>query len=214
MPAAPAAPPASDPGAATKALNKGKAIRLHTKGLVLGPNLPPTTPLQAPTPPDAIVPAAPATSPAIDEWRAKQTVLEGSANVDRRNYDNAIRLYTEALNSGALNPKIQAVAFCSRGIAYYYKDQFDRAIQDFDQAIELRPDYSGAFFGRGLAYKGKDQYDRAIQDYDQALKLKPDYAFAYGNRAFARKALGQIDLAKVDAKRARELDPKVKVPSF
>lgn len=150
----------------------------------------------------------------LDEATATSLLKEGVAASGRGDKDEAIRLYTKALDAGGLSIDNQVVAFNNRGNAYKNKGQYDRAIQDYDQALRLKPDYAEAFNNRGIAYWKKGQFDRAIQDYDQAIRLKPDDALAYGNRAFARKALGQIDQAKADAKRALELDPKVKVPSF
>jgi lipoprotein NlpI len=43
-------------------------------------------------------------------------------------------------------------AFNSRGLAYAKLKQFEKAIQDYNQAIELDPEYTYAFNNRGLAY--------------------------------------------------------------
>jgi len=61
----------------------------------------------------------------------------------------------------------------------------DRAIQDFDLAIKLNPNYPDALNNRGLAHISQGQYDRAIQDFDQVLKLDPKDADAIRNRAMA-----------------------------
>src|SRR2546429_5742743 len=75
---------------------------------------------------------------------------------------------TTLIQSGRETQSILAVAFCNRGNAYQdYKGDYDRAIQDYDQAIRLKPDYPTAFNNRGDAYHAKGDYDRAIQDYDQ-----------------------------------------------
>ena len=63
--------------------------------------------------------------------------------------------------------------------------EYDRAIQDYDQAIRLNPNYASAFNNRGLAYVNKGDNDRAIQDYDQAIKLNPNDTVAIKNRADA-----------------------------
>src|SRR5258705_8620399 len=76
-------------------------------------------------------------------------------------------------------------ALYSRGLTYSNKGLWDRAIQDFDLAITLNPNYSDALNNRGLAYIGKGQYDRAIQNFDQVLKLDPKDADAIRNRAMA-----------------------------
>ncbi len=51
------------------------------------------------------------------------------------------------------------------------KGDYDRGIQDFNQAIKLNPDDADAFYNRGLAYAHKRQCDRAIEDFNRASKL-------------------------------------------
>ena len=105
-----------------------------------------------------------------------------------------------------------AIAFNNRGTAYNDKGQYDRAIQDFDQAIRLDPNYALAFNNRGIAYDDKGQYDRAIQDYDQAIKLDPNYASLQQPR-HAYDDKGQYDRAIQDYDQAIKLDPNYARPS-
>jgi len=65
-----------------------------------------------------------------------------------------------------------SVAFNDRGAAYIGKREYDRAIQDYDEAIRLVPSYARAFNNRGAAYMDKREYDFAIRDFDQAIKLR------------------------------------------
>jgi hypothetical protein len=53
-----------------------------------------------------------------------------------------------------------AIAFGSRGSGHASKGQYDRAIQDFDQAIRLKPKFAEAFGRRGIVYLNDHQYDR------------------------------------------------------
>src|SRR4051812_27837907 len=102
-----------------------------------------------------------------------------------RDYDKAIRFCSVALGSGHL-PNYELVhSLNSRGWAYYRKGDYDHAIQDYNEAIQLKPDYAFAFNNRGLAYSGKRDYDRAIDNYTTAIELKPDYAVALKKRGVA-----------------------------
>jgi tetratricopeptide (TPR) repeat protein len=92
---------------------------------------------------------------------------------------------TALIESGHETRQKLAIDFFNRGNAYVAKDQNDRAIEDFDQAVRLNPNYAMAFVGRGLAYSGKGQYDRAIEDFDHAIRLNPNYAMAFNDRGHA-----------------------------
>ena len=61
----------------------------------------------------------------------------------------------------------------------------DRAIADYNLAIQLKPDFAEAYDKRGNAYADKGENDRAIADYNQAIQLKSDNAFAYNDRGLA-----------------------------
>jgi ankyrin repeat protein/cytochrome c-type biogenesis protein CcmH/NrfG len=102
-----------------------------------------------------------------------------------------------------------AAAYNKRGCAYADKGDYDRAISDFDKALELDPNYAFAYSNRGYAYADKGDYDRAISDLDKALELDPRYAEAYLNRGLACYRKGSYDRAISDFDKALELNPKL-----
>jgi tetratricopeptide (TPR) repeat protein len=99
-----------------------------------------------------------------------------------------------------------AEAYSSRGLAYRLKGEYDRAIQDYGQAIKLNAKSASAYANRGVAYDNKGEYDRAIQDYDQAIKLKPS-AEVHFNRGNAYLGKGQHDHAIDAYNQALKLKP-------
>lgn len=82
-----------------------------------------------------------------------------------------------------------------------------RAIEEFDRAIQLKPDFAGAYYGRGCAYARLALHDRAIQDYDRAIQLQPDFADAYNVRGMAYSKLQHHQDAIRDLNTAIQLLP-------
>ena len=97
--------------------------------------------------------------------------------------------------------------YFSRGNTYHNKGNFDRAIDEYTKALELKLDYTEAYYNRGNAYHRKGNFDRAIDEYTKALELKLDYANAYNNRGNAYYNKGDYEKAIVDFNRAIELRP-------
>ena len=87
------------------------------------------------------------------------------------------------------------------------KGAYDRAIEDYSQAIELNPNYVEAYGNRGVVYRSQGAYDRAIEDYSQAIELNPNGAVAYYNRGVAYGIKGDIDRAIEDCSQAIALRP-------
>jgi Tfp pilus assembly protein PilF len=121
------------------------------------------------------------------------------------NADQRIRVCTAVIQSGQESPGNMAIAFASRGLAYHHKEQDELAVQDYDQAIRLKPDYAAAFTNRGVAYDEAYQYDRAIQDYDQAIRLAPGNAAAFNGRCYAKASAGRLDEALADCNESLRL---------
>jgi tetratricopeptide (TPR) repeat protein len=83
--------------------------------------------------------------------------------------------------------------------------QYKLAIQDFDQAILLNPDYVDALRARGLCYADLGENVRAIEDEDRVLQLKPDDAGALGIRGLAKLAAGDTAGGSADITRLKAL---------
>jgi lipoprotein NlpI len=126
----------------------------------------------------------------------------------------AFELCTRAIQSGALSGRGLAVTFSNRGNAYQSKGDYQRAIQDYDEALRIDPDSALAFNNRGSAFQHMGNYDRAIQDYDQAIRLDSSSALAYNNRGRANHLKEDYPKALKDYGDAIDLDPDFPLPFY
>jgi tetratricopeptide (TPR) repeat protein len=107
--------------------------------------------------------------------------------------DQRIDGCSSIIQSGRETPRKLAVAYYSRGLAYYDKGDDDRAIAEYNEAIRLDPQSAQAYSSRGLAYDHKGDLGRAEPDYSEAIRLDPKYAQAYFHRGNAYYQKGDDD---------------------
>ncbi len=101
-----------------------------------------------------------------------------------------------------------ASAYNNRGVAYRVKANYAEAIDDFNEAIRLVPDFANAYNNRGVAYRNMGNLDRAVADYDQAIRIKPDYVAAFYNRGLALADKREYEKAISDFTAVLRVDPK------
>src|SRR5271156_1976704 len=94
----------------------------------------------------AVVLSAPAQNPA-----AIKPFNQGVEAFDKKDYDTAIKAFTEALK---IDPKF-GQAYYNRALAAQNKGDYDPAIADYTQAIKFDPKYALAYNNRGMAYQAK-----------------------------------------------------------
>jgi tetratricopeptide (TPR) repeat protein len=128
----------------------------------------------------------------------------GLGNAMMADYERAVFHLTRTIE---LDPNLAVVSYLGRGAAYGNLGQPERAIEDFDKAIELDPNPTMAYFSRGAAYGNLGQPERAIEDLDKAIELDPNLTMAYFGRGIAHGELGQPERAIEDFDKAIELDP-------
>jgi tetratricopeptide (TPR) repeat protein len=97
---------------------------------------------------------------------------------------------TALIESGKMADKPLAWSHTNRGMAYLFKGDLDRALTDFNKAVELDPTYAMALIDRGTAYDNKGDHAHAIADFDAAIKLDPKSPDALTGRCAARAEAG------------------------
>jgi tetratricopeptide (TPR) repeat protein len=134
-------------------------------------------------------------------------VLAGLSALRCRDWKDSLVLWNDVLAKYPGN----SVALNNRGRAYMLLGQTERAVEDFNRAIRIDPQYELPYYNRGVAYDKLKEYDRAIADFDRTLALNSNLAVAYEGRGAAYSHKGDQLRALEDFNRALKLDPGLDV---
>jgi tetratricopeptide (TPR) repeat protein len=114
-----------------------------------------------------------------------------------------------ALWSDALKNNKVAFTYNIRGLGYADQGQYQRAIEDFNAAMAIKPDHAEAIINRANVYVAIGQYGQALRDFNHALKLKPHFADNYYNRGILYLKMNRFDLAIDDFTMAIRIEPNM-----
>ena len=132
----------------------------------------------------------------------------GLAASRRGDLDEAVRLYTKAIDSGKLSDENIVVIYTNRGNVFLRKGDYKRAIKDYSKAIKLNSYYVRAYNNRSWAWVNRGKYDQALADCGMAIDLNPQYLPAYINCGVAWERKGEYDRAIANYSKAIELNPQ------
>jgi tetratricopeptide (TPR) repeat protein/S1-C subfamily serine protease len=120
----------------------------------------------------------------------------------QKKYAAAISVYDEMIR---MRP--EAYIYRNRGLMKAALKDNRGAIDDYNQAIQINPNYANAYNSRGVIKAALKDNQDAIDDYSQAIQINPNYANAYVGRGITKAELKDIQGAIRDYNRAIQLDP-------
>lgn len=86
---------------------------------------------------------------------------------------------------------------------------YAKAIQLYDRALALRPEFPEAEFQKAMALLSSNRVDEAVRAFTRAVNLRPQWAFAYASFGAALAAIeGHEKEAEPILRRALELEPQ------
>ncbi len=100
-----------------------------------------------------------------------------------------------------------AESYYRSGLVFYERRHYELALVNFDQAIQINPEYTSAYYERGLTHTKLQQYIQALTDFARVLQLNPDNAQAYASRGVVYTRLKRYQEALADYDWAIQLDP-------
>ena len=84
---------------------------------------------------------------------------------------------------------------------------YDKSIEYFQKAIDIKPDYAQAYYSMGIIYVSKGNHDKSIDYYQKAIDIKPNYAEAYYSMGFAYVYKGNHDKSIECYQKAININP-------
>ncbi|MEH2161560.1 MAG: tetratricopeptide repeat protein, partial [Nostoc sp.] len=97
--------------------------------------------------------------------------------------------------------------YINQGNACYNLGNNQAAIDNYNQAIRINPNFADIYNRRGAAHYTLGNNQAAIEDYNQAIRLNPNFAEAYNSRGVAHYKLGNNQAAIEDYNQAIRLNP-------
>lgn len=160
------------------------------------------TVLSHPSAEDEVAPAAPE-SPPVEAVVAVQPQIQPPKS----------RLKWIGLGVGGVAIASTSLFFLFRPQWHYFWGQqaaqsgnWQAATENFEQALDLKEDYTEAALKLGETYGEIGKYPEAITQFDTLLKQQPDTAVAYRERGEIQFATGEYQAAIADYNEALKLD--------
>ncbi len=98
-------------------------------------------------------------------------------------------------------------ALVAQGQLMVSHGDYDQAIREFSNAIQMSPKDESAMVGRGVAYELNGNYAAAIRDLSTAIQMHPKDKRALMGRAYAYQRSENCAAAEIDANAVIAIDP-------
>ena len=112
---------------------------------------------------------------------------------------------TQDLSEGETDP----IKLFERGQNAHAKNEYKAAIELYDAAIKLKPEFPEAEFQRAMALLAANRNEEALEGFNRAVALRPNWPMAYAKFGNFLSFTGSFDRqAEPILRRAIELDDK------
>jgi len=89
----------------------------------------------------------------------------------------------------------ESILYNIRGVCSKAKNEFKDAVNDFNQAVLIKPDYAEAYYNLGVTLREMGDSQNAIKAYQEALKHNNHYPKAHNNLGQVFLVTGNLDSA-------------------
>ncbi len=141
---------------------------------------------------------------------------ESNDSIALKHFHKGVSYSREGLYSEAIGEFSQAIyknpdfadAYFQRGITFsQYENYREKALEDYNRTLEIKPDYFDVFIHRALVHLLRGYYDLAIEDSSLAIENDLDNARLYHVRGMSYLGQGLYQEAITDFSQGIHLNP-------
>mmetsp|Transcript_96606 Transcript_96606/g.201906 ORF Transcript_96606/g.201906 Transcript_96606/m.201906 type:complete len:611 (-) Transcript_96606:110-1942(-) len=108
----------------------------------------------------------------VNKEKAAEHKAKGNIDFQAKRFAEAIEHFTEAIKEDPTDH----VFFSNRSACYASLEKYDKALEDGEECVKLKPDWAKGYTRKGLAEHFLGKFDAAIETYKAGLKLAPEDA--------------------------------------
>lgn len=109
---------------------------------------------------------------------ADQLKAEVLKSAVQGNYDRAVKLLDTTIAKFPHDP----VNYMTKGVLLSRIERFEGALESFNGAIKIKPEWVGPWFGKGMVQAAMGEYASALESLDRAIVIRQNYADAWSVR--------------------------------
>lgn len=98
------------------------------------------------------------------------------------------------------------IAWYKKGFSYFGRGKLELAIETWEKAVQISPDFADGYHELGVAYGALGRYDKATEFFEKAISICCDHTLAHYNLGVVLGATGKKELASKQAKELRRYD--------
>jgi tetratricopeptide (TPR) repeat protein len=152
-----------------------------------------------------VIVSGPAAAQSVRE--ASKLTREGTEALKKKEFDKAVDLFRRAADLDHRNTASLSAALQQRAMAYSTQNppRYQKAIEDFSEALELSPDDPGIYERRAYAEIKLGDYDHALADYSELIKRKPNEIRYLLYRSYIYEVKGDAAAAIADCDKVLQI---------
>jgi tetratricopeptide (TPR) repeat protein len=138
---------------------------------------------------------------------------QGKLHLQRKEYDQAIRCFTEAIEVNAKHrPALRSTTpdfgyYWSRVLAYQLKGDLAKAMEERNEIVRQNPDVAEVYGVRGQFHFDQRNFPNAIMDFTEAIKRNGNRAWWLAQRGDAYRLTNELAKALTDLNESLRLQP-------